>query len=130
MNANTDQDKEVKINLVMPKLLVSSESEQDSADAHRLMRSIAGACAFLVQKNYAAQECMDMLNFICQKDGVLHIAFNHDQPIDLDHFRMAMVTILSAVEGEAGVQRVSISAPLSFGDLGYGSTEEEGENAS
>lgn len=108
---------ELKISLSMPRILIQEDSEQEAYAADRLMRALGGACAYMVQKNYAAQECMDMVNFIYQRDGVLHIAFNHDQPIDLDHFRMAIVTVLSAVESEAGAQRVSIVAPMDFKEL-------------
>lgn len=116
----------------MPRILINSDSEQEGIAAERLMRSLAGACSFLVQKNYAAQECMDVLNYLYQKDGVLHIAFNHDHPIDLDHFRMALVTILSAVEGEAGIQRVSIAPPVDIEYImnNYDQVKQEEQNPS
>lgn len=110
-------DIEVNMQIAMPRVLVDSREEGYTERAEKIMKVLSQSCLAMISANKDVQLCMNMINFVTERNKVLHIAFNQDKPFDVDHFRMLIIAITSAYEELMGGFQIKIESPIDFAQI-------------
>jgi hypothetical protein len=117
------KEREIDINVEMPRLLIAEDSEAAINRAEQLVQVMTATCAKLINQNKDVQLCMNMINHVFEHKNVLNIALNEGDAYDIEHFRMMIAALTFSYEEGMKGQQVRLVRPINFKEVTLFGTE-------